>query len=195
MSFVSLVFDSGTAKSSIGAILLDALLNEETALSSQATSYAVEDGAPISDHVVQESERLSLSGWITAADTVLYGAGGRSKLITAKEALRSIHRERLPVVVVTGLDTYTDMVMESCKISRDGKGEFFEVSCDFRRIRKVTLRKADVPPERVSARDGGKAKGKAGSTKSNAGKVDGKGGTEKQKSDLSRIFGSVFGKM
>ncbi|MBB2918336.1 phage baseplate protein [Cupriavidus alkaliphilus] len=194
MSFVSLVFDSGTARSSVGAILLDALLNEETSLSSQATSYAVEDGAPISDHVVLESERLSLSGWITAADTVLFGAGGRSKLIAAKEALRNIHKERLPVVVVTGMDSYADMVMETCKISRDSKGEFFEVSCDFRRIRKVTLRTADIPPEKVSARDGGKAKGKAGSTKTNAGKVDGKEGTEKQKSDLRRILGSVFGK-
>jgi hypothetical protein len=192
MSFVSLVFDSGTAKSSIGAILLDALLNEETALASQATAYAVEDGAPISDHVVQESERLSLAGWITAADTVLFGAGGRSKLITAKEAMRAIHRERLPVIVVTGLDTYTDMVMETCKISRDSKGEFFEVSCEFRRIRKVTLRTADIPPEKVSGK--GKAKGKAGATKANAGKVDGKPPTDKQKSDLKRILGGIFGK-
>ncbi|KUE88881.1 hypothetical protein ASL20_09655 [Cupriavidus necator] len=189
MSFTSLVFEVGTAKSSVGSILLDALLEESTQLTSQATKYAVEDGAPISDHVVRESEGLSLSGWVTAAETVMYGPAGRSKLITAKEAFRTIHKERLPIVVTTGMDTYTEMVMESCKISRDSKGELFAVECQFSRIRKVTLRKADIPPEKVT----GKAKGKAGATKTKAGKVEPTAANPKQRSDLRRIMGGLFG--
>lgn len=172
MSFVSLVFAAGVGRTSIGAITLDALIDESTELSGQATQYAVEEGAPISDHVRSESERLSITGWVTAADTTLFGAGGRSKLITAKDALRALHRERTAITVVTGLDTYPDMVMESCKISRDGKGDFYQVACDFRQIRKATLRTAEIPPDLVSPQ-AGRAKGKAGATKTKAGKVNG----------------------
>lgn len=193
MSFTSLVFHHGTGRTSVGAILLDALVEESTKLSSRATSYMVEDGAPISDHVVSEAERLSLSGWVTAADTVLFGGAGRSKLIATKDALRAIHKERLPVVVSTGLDTYTDMVMESCQISRSAKGEFFNVECDFRKIRKATLRHADIPSEKVKGGKGGKAKGKAGATKTNAGKATTKPGTEKQQTDWKKIMDIIMG--
>lgn len=189
MSDVSLVLSGVGGRSTVGAITLDALLSETTELSSQTTAYAVEDGAPVSDHIRTENERLSLSGWVTAATTTLYsGAVGRSKLVAAKDALRAIHRDRLPVVVVTGMDTYTDMVMESCKISRDTQGEFFDIACELRKIRKVKLRSVDIPPEKVAAANG-KARGKAGGTKTNAGKVSPVVPTEKQVSDLKRLLG------
>ncbi|WP_066733536.1 phage baseplate protein [Cupriavidus sp. D384] len=189
MSDVSLVVSGMGGRSTVGAITLDALLSETTELSSQTTAYAVEEGAPVSDHIRPENERLSLSGWVTASTTTLYsGASGRSKLVAAKDALRAIHRDRLPVVVVTGLDTYTDMVMESCKISRDTQGDFFDIACELRKIRKVKLRSVDIPPEKVAAANS-KARGKAGGTKTNAGKVAPAVPTEKQASDLRRLLG------
>ncbi|CAG9173060.1 phage baseplate protein [Cupriavidus respiraculi] len=186
MSTVSLVFEDGVAQTSVGAIMLDALLDENTELASRATEYAVEEGSPITDHVVLESERLDLSGWITGAGTLLFGAGGRSKLISAKDALRAIHAARSTLTVMTGIDMYVDMVMETCKISRDGKGEFFHIAAGFRKIRKATLRTVAIPPDKVRA---GKAKQKAGATKTNAGKVTPKDATPRQRSDLKRIFG------
>ncbi|CUJ29297.1 phage baseplate protein [Achromobacter ruhlandii] len=179
MSFVSLVF-GWNGGSSIGVVPLDALLSESTSLESQATSYPVEDGPPVTDHVVQESERLQLDGWVTAAEVSLLGGrlagraggggagAGRSKLISAKAALRQIHADRLPITVTTGLDVYTDFVMERCEIGRaaDG-GERFSITAEFKKIRKVTLRQADIPPAKTS----GSATGKAGATKTNAGKA------------------------
>ncbi|OZI79917.1 phage baseplate protein [Bordetella genomosp. 2] len=184
MSFVSLVFGQGFAQSSVGAVTLDALLGETTELNSRATEYVVEDGPPVTDHIVQDSEQLHLSGWITSADLTLFGAQGRSKLVSAKAALRRIHAERLPVTVTTGLDVYVDMAMESCKIERTNEGEFFSVQCGFRKIRKVALRTADIPPAKVAV----SAKGKAGQTKTNAGKADTPEATPKQQSDLYRIL-------
>ncbi|WMD20907.1 hypothetical protein RAS12_00620 [Achromobacter seleniivolatilans] len=174
MSFVSMIF-GWNGGSKIGSVPLDALLSEKTSLSSQATSYAVEEGLPVSDHVVQESERLSLDGWVTAAEVALLGSAGaspsgagRSKMISAKAALREIHANRLPITISTGLDQYVNFVMESCEIGRSNSGgERFEISASFKRIRKVTLREADIPPEQTS----GAATGKAGATKTNAGKV------------------------
>lgn len=187
MNFVSMIF-GWHGGSSMGAVPLDALLNEKTTLNSRATAYAVEDGPPVTDHVVQESEQLTLDGWVTAADITLLGgltarvasggaaafgrsgSAGRSKLIGAKDALRKIHADRLPITITTGLDVYADFAMESCTIGRgNGGGDRFEISASFRRIRKVTLRQADIPPEQTS----GSAMGKAGTTRANAGKTSG----------------------
>lgn len=206
MSFVSMIFgwNGGT---SIGTVPLDALLSEKTSLNSRATEYAVEDGPPVTDHVVQESELLTLDGWVTAAEVSLLGGlvegavrrirsgealggltagAGRSKLIGAKDALRKIHADRLPITVTTGLDVYVDFVMERCEIGRTNEGgDRFEISADFKRIRKVKLRQADIPPEKTS----GSASGKAGQTKTNAGKTNGAEATPKQKTDLGKLTG------
>jgi len=196
MNFVSMIF-GWNGGSSIGALPLDALVGEKTALNSRATSYAVEDGPPVTDHVIQESEQLTLDGWVTAADITLLGGlsvrgalgglggastgAGRSKLIGAKDALRKIHADRLPITLTTGLDVYENFVMESCSIGRsNGGGDRFELSATFRRIRKVTLRQADIPPEKTS----GSATGKAGTTKQNAGKTSGVPATPKQQGGI-----------
>lgn len=183
MNFVSMIF-GWNGGSSIGTLPLDALVNETTQLNSRATSFAVEDGPPVTDHVAQDSEQLTLTGWVTAADISLLGSfrgaalgAGRSKLIGAKDALRKIHADRLPITITTGLDVYVDFVMESCSIGRtNSAGDRFELSANFKRIRKVTLRQADIPPEKTS----GSATGKAGTTKANAGKQNGAPATPKQ---------------
>ncbi|AZS80725.1 hypothetical protein ELS24_21115 [Achromobacter spanius] len=183
MNFVSMIF-GWHGGSSIGTLPLDALVNEKTTLTSRATSFAVEDGPPVTDHVVADSEQLTLDGWVTAADISLLGGlrgtalgAGRSKLVGAKDALRKIHADRLPITITTGLDVYADFVMESCSIGRsNGAGDRFELSASFKRIRKVTLRQADIPPEKTS----GSATGKAGTTKANAGKQNGVPASQKQ---------------
>ncbi|WAI85841.1 MULTISPECIES: phage baseplate protein [Achromobacter] len=184
MNFVSMIF-GWNGGSSIGTLPLDALVNEKTTLTSRATSFAVEDGPPVTDHVVADSEQLTLDGWVTAADISLLGGlrgaalgAGRSKLIGAKDALRKIHADRLPITITTGLDVYADFVMESCSIGRsNGAGDRFELSASFKRIRKVTLRQADIPPEKTS----GSATDKAGTTKANAGKQNGVPASQKQR--------------
>lgn len=205
MSFVSMVF-GWSGGTSIGAIPLDALVSEKTSLNSRATEYAVEDGPPVTDHVVQESELLTLDGWVTAAEVALLGGlaagakgalrsggtlgnlsarAGRSKLISAKEALRKVHADRLPITITTGLDVYVNFVMERCEIGRTNEGgDRFEISADFKKIRKVALRQADIPP----AKTNGKAAGKAGQTKTNAGKTNGGEPTPREQSDLKGIL-------
>lgn len=184
MNFVSMIF-GWNGGSSIGTLPLDALVNEKTTLTSRVTSFAVEDGPPVTDHVVADSEQLTLDGWVTAADISLLGGlrgaalgAGRSKLIGAKDALRKIHADRLPITITTGLDVYADFVMESCSIGRtNGGGDRFELSASFKRIRKVTLRQADIPPEKTS----GSATDRAGTTKANAGKQNGVPASQKQR--------------
>jgi len=158
------VFGTRTA---IGTLQLDALVSEDTILDSYATVYPVEDGSTITDNVTADAERLSLSGQVTSAEIIVYGASGWQKLVQAKDVLRQLHEARQPITVATGMDTYTEMVMERCRIGRTNEGDHFTVECDFRRILKAQLKSETVPEDKASA----SVKGKAGSTRTSAGKA------------------------
>lgn len=185
MAFLSLLFNLGSPQTMIGSVPLDALLTEDTELTANVTSYAVEDGPSVTDHITQEPEHLALSGVVTAAGVLLLGAGGRSKLIEAKEALRQIHRDRLPVTIVTGMDIYTDYGMSNAKIGRTNEGEKITITCEFQKIEKVNLRQADIPPAKAQ----GSAKGKAGQTAAKGGKTSTESAQTVPPSDLASRTG------
>ncbi|EFM88744.1 phage baseplate protein [Actinobacillus pleuropneumoniae] len=168
MSVINLLYSAllGT-RTVVGVIELDALLTESTSLRSQITEYPVEDGTVISDHITHESESLSIEGVITSAGTLFNVSMGKAKLISAKEEFRILHEKRALITVVTGLDVYVDFAIESCEINRNADdGERFNVNLTLKKIKKVSLRTEEIPPEKAS----GKAKGKAGKTAKNAGK-------------------------
>jgi hypothetical protein len=166
MAEVGLTFSTGVP-TTVGALELDALLSEITELSAKATEYAVEEGSPISDHVVPQPERLKLSGWITPTNLQLMQADGRPKMLEAKATLRRMMDDRAEVTIVTGMDTYSGMILETCSIGRNNEGEKFTVDMEFVHIRKAVLRKADIPPDKTK----GTATGKAGTTNTKAGKA------------------------
>lgn len=172
----------------IGSVPLDALLLEDTELSANASRYPVEDGTVISDHITREPERLAVSGVVTAAGIILFGAGGRSKLIAAKEALRQIHEQRLPVTVVTGMDVYADYAMTNAKISRTNEGEKISLDCEFQKIDKVQLKRADIPPQKVAGTKGQGTKGKAGQTAAKGGKASDANAPPVNQSTLDEMF-------
>ena len=169
MALIDLVFRLKDApQTMIGALQLDALISEQTSLSNGVTQYAVEEGAPVSDHISSEAEKLTIEGVVTGASVSLFGVHGRSKMIEAKEALRVINEQRQPITVVTGLDVYPEFAMESCDISRNADdGEKLHISISLTKIRKAKTREADIPPGKVRQ----SAAGKAGETRKPAGRV------------------------
>lgn len=185
MAFVSLLFGLPGNQTMIGSIPLDALLSEDTELTANASQYEVEDGTVISDHITREPERLSMSGIISAASIYTFGAGGRSKLIAAKDALRQIHERRVPITIITGSDVYVNFAMVNARISRNNEGEQLSLSCGFQKIDMARLREADIPPAKVSA----SAKGKAGKTGAKGGKVSDATANKVPPSDLAKSTG------
>lgn len=169
MALIDMVFRlTDTPQTMIGAVRLDALISEQTSLANGVTQYAVEEGAPVSDHISTEAEKLTIEGVVTGASVSLFGASGRSKMIEAKEALRVINEQRQPLTVVTGLDVYPEFAMESCDISRNADdGEKLHISISLTKIRKAKTKEADIPPGKVRQN----AAGKAGQTKRPAGKI------------------------
>lgn len=169
MALIDMVFRLKDApQTMIGALQLDALISEQTSLSNGVTQYAVEEGAPVSDHISSEAEKLTIEGVVTGASVSLFGVHGRSKMIEAKEALRVINEQRQPITIVTGLDVYPEFAMESCDISRSADdGEKLHISISLTKIRKAKTREADIPPGKVRQN----AAGKAGETRKPAGRV------------------------
>lgn len=194
MSLINLLYSYLVGKRTvIGVLELDALLTESTSLRSQITEYPIEDGSVISDHITQESEALSIEGVITGAGTLFNIAAGKAKLIAAKEALRELHKKRELITVVTGIDVYEDFAIESCEISRNNEdGEQFSVNLELKKINKVTLRTEEIPPEKTK----GKATGKAGKTKTKAGKSTKKDSISKVKAEKAQtsVNGNAAGK-
>lgn len=194
MSLINLLYSYLVGKRTvIGVLELDALLTESTSLRSQITEYPIEDGSVISDHITQESEALSIEGVITGAGTLFNIAAGKAKLIAAKEALRELHKKRELITVVTGIDVYEDFAIESCEISRNNEdGEQFSVNLELKKINKVTLRTEEIPPEKTK----GKATGKAGKTKTKAGKSTKKDSISKVKAEKAQtsVNGNTAGK-
>lgn len=190
MANTALTFNSvfGT-RAAIGSIMLDALVSEDTQLDSFATVYPVEDGSTITDNVAKDAERLSLAGQVTSAQITAYGPNGWQKLIQAKDMLRKIHEAREPVTITTGIDTYTDMVMERCRIGRSNEGDHFTIEAEFRKIEKATLKTDTVPEDKAAD----KVKGKAGSTKTSGGKVNAEDLAEKQRQAATDHVNAALG--
>ncbi|MET0890790.1 MAG: phage baseplate protein [Stenotrophomonas maltophilia] len=190
MSLTALTFNSvfGT-RAVIGTLQLDALVSEDTILDSYATVYPVEDGGTITDNVSSDAEKLSLTGQVTSAEITVYGAGGWQKLIQAKDVFRQLHEARTPISVSTGMDNYTDMVMERCRIGRSNEGDHFTVECDFRKILKAQLQTDTVPEDKVAV----SAKGKAGSTRTSGGKVNAEDLSEKQQQAATDYVNATLG--
>lgn len=174
MALVNLVFGMGMQQTTIGSVTLDALMSENTRLTANVSAYPVEDGAEVTDNITLTNERLNLSGIISGGSVLLFGAGGRSKLMAAKDALRVLYEQRTPITIVTGMDVYTNMALSNLDIERTNEGEFITVQCEFERIRKVTVRTASIPANIVAGEKGKGAKGKAGETDAKAGKVSDK---------------------
>ncbi|HEL5052555.1 TPA: hypothetical protein UOA92_000310 [Stenotrophomonas maltophilia] len=190
MALTALTFSSvfGT-RAAVGALELDALISEDTVLDSYATVYPVEDGSTITDNVSNDAEKLSLSGMVTSAQITVFGANGWQKLVEAKDVLRRLHEARELVTISTGMDTYTEMVMERCRIGRTNEGDHFSIDCDFRKIVKAQLRTETVPEDKAAP----KAKGKAGSTRTSGGKASTQDLSEKQQQAATEYVNRTLG--
>ena len=192
MSFITLAFGLAGQKTQVGYLTLDALISEDTSLSGQVSRYPIETGTGYTtDNIVNDSEVLALVGSVTGAGVTLLSGGGRSKLISAKDALRRMRDDRLPITIITGMERYENMGIENIRISRSGSLERLEVAIEMRKMIFVTLRSADVPPEKVSEQ----AKGKAGKTETKVGKNPGPGpGEQAPTIPQSKADILIFGK-
>ena len=100
----------------IGPILIDVVVSENHEFRSRAPQFPVETGANITDQVIQEQRKVSLS--CVVSDTPLR-LPSMPRIKTTYELLRLLWKLREPIVVITGIDIYRSVIIESISIPRD----------------------------------------------------------------------------
>jgi hypothetical protein len=144
----SFFFPALSDPSRIGEIEADILIEEEITLESEVTEHPVEDGFPVSDHVIRSPVTISCVVGISAAPVTWLDRLGKEpgKLAAAREEFMRIYKEALPVTIVTQSLYLENMVMTSAAFKKDGESRaLLRVPCTFRQIRKVTVKSADIP--------------------------------------------------
>ncbi len=184
-----------------GNIELDANLEEVHEWSAEATENPVEEGAPVSDYVIEKSDKLRIRGFVSdspvgeVAETRINGVYNDNTLDnitqTVFDALRTLIKEKEPVVVYTKHRIYDDMVLTSVNIPRTPSvGEAIEFTAEFVHIRKVSTQTVDVP-DGISK----KKTAKAGTATQNKAAPQDKAGNkqaETKEAKSSSVLGRIF---
>lgn len=110
-------------KVNIGGIFFDAVFTTNTEHSLTITQHPVQTGANLSDHAFVNPIRISME--IGVSDVMAYRKAdnyteqGPTKSISAYRTLRKKMEERTPIKVITRLQTYENMLIESLSINDD----------------------------------------------------------------------------
>ena len=138
---VRLGVDASAEVLPFGAIELDASIEEKHVNKNDVTSFPVESGVDITDHVRKQPDVVTIRGIVTDHPIGLGGALGVSgrSLDAYGKALYMLANAQL-ITVVTTLNTYEDMVIESMEVPRDSKrGNAVEMNLTLREVKTAQV--------------------------------------------------------
>jgi hypothetical protein len=191
-----------------GNIELDANLEETHEWQAEPTNNPVENGADITDHIIESPDKLTIRGFVTDAPlngimgniigfiNAITGNGGGQRTKAVFDLLRRLIKEKQPLVVVTKYHIYTGMVLTGISIPRSAAvGEAVEFIAQFQHIRTVSTQLVAVP-KGISEKKAAKsdvATGIKSELQKKVGQVQAIGKvTEKAKSVLSTVGGGAL---
>lgn len=105
----------------IGAIELDASIDETHTTANEITQYPVEDGVDISDHIRRQPNIVIIHGISTDHPLEAGGAMMSGRSLETYQDLLAILDEAKLVSVVTSLRQYDDMAVESVVVPRNNQ--------------------------------------------------------------------------
>jgi len=175
-------------------IACDVVTSENHQMTAEATQYEIEDGSDISDHVINRGKFLTIEGIIsddpiTILDTSIlertianvtpsilrsklpFGLSG-DKGKPSKDAfdkLEKIYDNKIPLIIITGLKKYDNMIMEDLNIPRTSKTiRSLSFTATFRQIRIVSTQFVTAPSVYQDVELGAQAKKNVGTQSSKA---------------------------
>ena len=101
---------------------VDGYPEEEHTMEVRATQNPVESGSTLTDNVVKLRDQLKLEGWtsdILPANRA--AAASPDRAADTWQHIEQLMRAREPVTVVTGIKTYTNMLVQKVTVPRDVK--------------------------------------------------------------------------
>lgn len=102
-----------------GAVELDASIEETHSSSVQITQFPVEVGVAISDHVRRQPDRVTIRGIVTDHPLIFGGALRSGRSLDARGDFLSMLNAAELITVVTSMNTYSSMILESMEMPRN----------------------------------------------------------------------------
>ena len=120
-------------RNSIGGLTIETTLFEGHTATSRSTLQPVERGSSISDHIVNDPEIITITGFIS--DTPITGGQSNNSQL-AFDVLYSIRDRKDTVSVVTNFRVYQNMALTSIDIPRrQNVGQAIEFTVELTKIR------------------------------------------------------------
>lgn len=140
-------------KVNIGGLFFDAIFTTTTEHQLMITQHPVQTGANISDHAYVQPVKIAMD--IGVSDAMAYRIPGAydnlgpTKSISAYRALCKMMELRIPVKVITRLNTYDNMLIESIAVN-DDVSTLYALKASVQLVQVLVV---NVGAEKASARE------------------------------------------
>lgn len=136
--------DSGFKLQGVVTFEAELTVSEQHDRKADVTEHPVETGAIISDHVILQPARVTLSGFVSDAGVAVGGAQpGNTQ--DAFDAIESAWESGDKMQVVSGYKTYSDMVITSVSLPKEKPGSMqFEI--DLKHVTTVSSATGAIAP-------------------------------------------------
>lgn len=176
---------------------IDIVSSEVIELPSETTDNPIESGSEVTDHIINRPIMLRMICQIGGSTLLNF----TDRKLEGYEALKKLRDDKQPVTVVSGLETFSNMLINNISIDRNlQNASVLQFQIEFKQAKIVSSQRVDVS-NNVSATKEPQTKDRATSTQ-NKGKVQAKDDTattngatttqqptQKAKSILKGIFG------
>ena len=179
---------------------IDIVSSEIIELPSETTDNPIESGSEVTDHIINRPIILRMVCQIGGSTLLNF----TDRKLEGYEALKKLRDDKQPVTVVSGLETFSNMLINNITIDRNlQNASVLQFQIEFKQAKIVSSQRVDVS-NNVSATKEPSTKDRATSTQ-NKGKVQGRDDTattsttngttssqqptQKAKSILKGIFG------
>lgn len=157
---------------SIQDLEIDIVSSEVIELPSETTDNPIESGSEVTDHIINRPILLRMVCQIGGSNLTNW----TDRKIEGYEALKRLRDDKQPVTVVSGLETFTNMLINNITIDRNlQNASVLQFQIEFKQAKIVSSQRVDVS-NNVSATKEPKTKDRATSTQ-NKGKVQAKSDT------------------
>ena len=176
---------------------IDIVSSEVIELPSETTDNPIESGSEVTDHIINKPILLRMICQIGGSTLLNF----TDRKLEGYEALKKLRDDKQPVTVVSGLETFSNMLINNITIDRNlQNASVLQFQIEFKQAKIVSSQRVDVS-NNVSATKEPQTKDRATTTQ-NKGKVQAKSDTattngtttaqqptQKAKSILKGIFG------
>ena len=157
----TVTFTYPIAPKSIGGFEIDVFVSEQYTFANKMTNIPIDEGVNISDHVREEPDTVEIEAFIGNAVFEVHTGqipedlseieipDPKTRIRLAYHELLRLKRERQPIELVTGLDTFSDMVIVHFKIGRDAAtGADLPFTMRFQRARTALSEATEIHASR-----------------------------------------------